>query len=133
MASSVRSTNSQGLKRCMVNRTHEDAIDETKSIQNKKLYKTRISERLKTAGTSRLTISFGSVEIREYPMILGFNPAVSQVSCSTCVFSYFVFFIHYFFIFSSHVYHFTSNKPKGTTIGNCLGTCRTRETFIGSI
>jgi hypothetical protein len=54
----------------------EDSIKEKK---NHAAYLKRKQNRLKEAGKEEFRVSFDRVEIREYPMILGYNPAVSQV------------------------------------------------------
>lgn len=53
----------------------EDSIKEKK---NHAAYLKRKQNRLKEAGKEEFRVSFDRVEIREYPMILGYNPAVSQ-------------------------------------------------------
>lgn len=62
----------------MIVRTEKDQNDEQKKLRSVSLYKERRKERLQEAGLSKLQVSFDTLHIREYPIILGANPAVSQ-------------------------------------------------------
>lgn len=96
---SFASTNSQGLKRCMIVRTKQDELNEEKLMQYKKMYEERKKERLQNIGRKKLQVSFGKIEIREYPIILGYNPAVSKVRNKNRYLVHFIFvyrLIHFF-------------------------------------
>lgn len=62
----------------MTIRTVKDSNDMERNLRNKLRYEERKKNRLEAAGIDRFTVSFVTVEIRSYPMILGNNPAVSQ-------------------------------------------------------
>jgi hypothetical protein len=74
---SSTSFHSTGLPKCFINRTVKDETIKAREIKSRKLYEQRKEQRLKDANTEKF-VSFGTVEIRVYPMILGFNPAVSE-------------------------------------------------------
>lgn len=80
---SSASTNAQGLKRCMIIRNKQDELDEKKLTYYKSLYEERKKERLQNMGRKKLQVSFSKIEVREYPIILGYNPAVSKVRNKT--------------------------------------------------
>lgn len=75
---SARSTNSHGLRRIMIIRTVNDLNDQNRKVRSELFYERRRRERLEHAGVDRLKVSFDSIQIREYPIIMGANPAVSQ-------------------------------------------------------
>jgi hypothetical protein len=75
---SLMRAQSLGLPKCMIIRTEKDANIKARELKSKQLYAQRKVQRLKDANIEKFVVSFGTVEIREYPMILGFNPAVSQ-------------------------------------------------------
>eukprot|EP01083_Nonionella_stella_P055990 147651_1 len=62
----------------MIIRSTKDANILARERKSKKLYLQRLEQRLKDAGKESFNVAFDSVEVREYPMILGFNPAVSH-------------------------------------------------------
>jgi hypothetical protein len=76
--SSSISLRSTGLPKCMIIRSTKDANILARERKSKKLYLQRLEQRLKDAGKESFNVAFDSVEVREYPMILGFNPAVSH-------------------------------------------------------
>mmetsp|Transcript_16990 Transcript_16990/g.19444 ORF Transcript_16990/g.19444 Transcript_16990/m.19444 type:complete len:208 (+) Transcript_16990:155-778(+) len=79
--SSSFSRNSTGLLRVMVARTHDDSLHTEKYSKKREQYKLRLKERLEQANvtdSSHFKTTFTTIEIREYPIILGDNPSVSQ-------------------------------------------------------
>ena len=59
-------------------RTTNDFIDNQKKLKSEEYYRERREQRMKEAGLDNLRVTIDKVQIREYPIILGCNPAVSQ-------------------------------------------------------
>lgn len=72
------SLNSTNLPRVMILRTVNDEHDDGRREKQRILYEERKRRRLESSGAERLEVSFSTVEVREYPIILGDNPAVSE-------------------------------------------------------
>lgn len=74
---------SNSLNRCMIIRSVKDQNDEARYAKSMQSYNERRERRMKNAGVenkSDFRLKYDQVIIREYPMILGVNPAVSKVS-----------------------------------------------------
>lgn len=62
----------------MIIRSTKELEDVSKKNHREMQYKERRKDRLKVAGVDDLHVSFDTLQIREYPIILGDNPYVTQ-------------------------------------------------------
>mmetsp|Transcript_1742 Transcript_1742/g.2126 ORF Transcript_1742/g.2126 Transcript_1742/m.2126 type:complete len:222 (-) Transcript_1742:46-711(-) len=81
---SSNNLNSKGLPRIMISRTNDSSVNVERHSKNIERYKQRLKKRLQNATNadedipSHLQVTFTTLEIREFPIILGDNPALSQ-------------------------------------------------------
>ena len=68
----------------MTVRLAKDELDVGRIARSRKAYGIRKKSRMENAGLESLRVSFDKVQIREYPIIMGSNPAVSQVRTCYC-------------------------------------------------